>query len=86
VAEAARDLPGVQVKAMVAGPLDAMRDADTGRFLKLQQDAVRQRVTGEANVLHLQGGQLRDQVSRLLIENDQYRRKLLAHRRQSGPR
>ncbi|MBN3723561.1 hypothetical protein [Burkholderia sp. Ac-20379] len=100
-AEASRDLAGAQVKSMLSGLLEAIHDAGTGatelattaqrlagteQFLKLQQDAVRQQANVEADALRLQVSQLRDQVGRLQIENDHYRRALSAHRSQSGPR
>jgi hypothetical protein len=91
-AEAARDLAGAHVQTMLAGLLDAIRDAGSGaselaataqrlagteQFLKIQQDAVRQQATAEADAL-------RRQVEQLQIEIDQYRRAMSAQRGSAG--
>lgn len=58
----------------------AHRLEGTERFLKQQNDAVRQHVSAEVDGLRRQNQQLRDQVSHLQLENDQYRRALTTRR------
>jgi hypothetical protein len=57
----------------------ARRLEGTEQFLKGQNDAVRLQASGEADGLRRLVAQLRDQVSQLQIENDQYRRALATH-------
>ncbi|RQP98880.1 hypothetical protein [Burkholderia stagnalis] len=60
----------------------AQRLESTERFLKVQNDAVLQQATAEADALRRKVEQLRDQNSHLQIDNDQYRRALVASRSQ----
>lgn len=93
-AQAARDLAGQHVNQMLAELHQAIAASGMGaqalaqaarrlegteQFLKGQNDAVRLQATGEADGLRRLVAQLRDQVSQLQIENDQYRRALATH-------
>lgn len=69
---------GAQALAGIAHRLEG-----TERFLKQQNDAVRLQASAEADGLRRQNQQLRDQMSHLQLENDQYRRALTAQRRAS---
>ncbi len=59
----------------------AQRLEGTERFLKQQNDAVRLQATAEVDGLRRHNQQLRDQISHLQLESDQYRRALTAQRR-----
>ena len=50
----------------------------TEQFIKLQNDSVRLQATAEADDLRRHVKQLQDRVDHLLLDNDQYRRALLA--------
>jgi hypothetical protein len=93
-AQAARDLAGQHVNQMLAELHQAITASGMGaqalaqaarrlegteQFLKGQNDAVRLQATGEADGLRRLVAQLRDQISQLQIENDQYRRALATH-------
>ncbi|CAN7731696.1 hypothetical protein LJR267_009253 [Paraburkholderia hospita] len=88
-AQAARDLAGEHVNAMLADLRETItasgRDAEslaraagrlalTEKFLKAQNDAVRLQVSAEAEALRTQNRQLRERIDHLIVDNDQYRR------------
>ena len=90
-AQAARDLAGEHVNAMLADLRQTIaasgRDvkslartagqlAGTEKFLKAQNDAVRLQASAEADALRTQNRQLRERVDQLVLDNDQYRRAL----------
>jgi protein subunit release factor A len=50
----------------------------TEQFLKLQNDSVRLQATAEADALRRHVKQLQERVDHLLLDNDQYRRTLVA--------
>jgi hypothetical protein len=92
-AQAARDLAGDHVNAMLADlretiaasgrdavALTRAADALTGteKFLKAQNDAVRLQASAEADALRAQNRQMRERIDHLLLDNDQYRRTLAA--------
>ena len=92
-AQAARDLAGEHVNAMLAelretitasgrDAVSLARAADhlagTEKFLKAQNDAVRLQASAEAEALRTQNRQLRERIDHLLVDNDQYRRTLSA--------
>lgn len=67
--------------AQSAGGVDALalaakRLEGTERFLKGQNDAVRQQAMTEADALRAQNRQLRERIDHLILDNDQYRRAL----------
>jgi chromosome segregation ATPase len=64
---------GADTLAKAAKRLDG-----TEQFLKMQNDAVRLQATAEAETLRRQVKQLREQVDHLQLDNDQYRRALVA--------
>jgi hypothetical protein len=91
-AQAARDLAGEHVNAMLAelretiaasgrDAVSLARAADhlagTEKFLKAQNDAVRLQASAEAESLRTQNRQLRERIDHLLVDNDQYRRALV---------
>jgi hypothetical protein len=88
-AQAARDLAGEHVNAMLADLRETIaasgRDAEllaraagqlagTENFLKAQNDTVRLQVSAEAEALRTQNRQLRERIDHLIVDNDQYRR------------
>ncbi|BEU28416.1 hypothetical protein [Paraburkholderia sp. 22B1P] len=88
-AQAARDLAGEHVNAMLADLREMItasgRDAvslaraagqltRTEKFLKAQNDALRPQVSAEAEALRTQNRQLRERIDHLIVDNDQYRR------------
>ncbi|MFP3647274.1 hypothetical protein [Paraburkholderia sp. SIMBA_054] len=88
-AQAARDLAGEHVNAMLADLRETIvasgRDAEllaraagqlagTEKFLKAQNDAVRLQVSAEAEALRTQNRQLRERIDHLIVDNDRYRR------------
>ncbi|SDJ49024.1 hypothetical protein SAMN04487926_1559 [Paraburkholderia steynii] len=90
-AQAARDLAGTHVNAMLADLHETIamsgrdvaslaraagRLARTEKFLKAQNDSVRLQVFAEAEALRTQNQQLRERVDRLELDNDRYRRVL----------
>ncbi|MEM5433733.1 hypothetical protein [Paraburkholderia diazotrophica] len=92
-AQAARDLAGEHVNAMLADlarrsphragmpsrlPRAADRLAATEKFLKAQNNAVRLQASAEADALRTQNQQLRECIDHLLVDNDRYRRTLAA--------
>jgi hypothetical protein len=92
-AQAARDLAGEHVNAMLADLRETIaasgRDsgalahaaqqlARTEKFLKAQNDAVRLQASAEADTLRAQNRQLRERIDHLLVDNDQYRCTLAA--------
>lgn len=70
---------GAQALAGIAHRLEG-----TERFLKQQNDAVRLQASAEVDGLRRHNQQLRDQISHLQLESDQYRRALAAQR-QAAP-
>jgi protein subunit release factor A len=64
---------GARARAKVAEQLRG-----TEQFLKLQNDSVRLQATAEADALRWQVKQLQERVDHLLLDNDQYRRALVA--------
>lgn len=62
----------------------ARRLEGTERFLKSQNDAVRQQAAGEADALRAQNRQLRERIDHLILDNDQYRRALTARSGSKG--
>lgn len=92
-AEAARDLAGKHVNAMLEGLhnaitgsgssavalTQAMKRIDgTERLLKTQNDVMRRQATHEAAGLREQNRKLKERVDHLLLDNKQYRRALAA--------
>jgi hypothetical protein len=88
-AQAARDLAGEHVNAMLADLRETIaasgRDAEslaraagqlagTEKFLKAQNDAVQMQVSAEAEALRTQNLQLRERIDHLIVDNDRYRR------------
>lgn len=63
----------------------AKRLEGTERFLKAQNDAVRQQATADADNLRRQAQQLRERIDHLTIDNDQYRRALVKQRSGGAP-
>jgi len=98
-AQAARDLAGEHVNAMLADLRQTIaasgRDVEslarvasrlvrTEKFLKAQNDAVRQHASAEADSLRTQNRQLRERVDQLVLDNDRYRRTLGNRASQDG--
>ena len=98
-AQAARDLAGQHVNAMLADLRETIaasgqdveslaRAADqlagTEKFLKAQNDAVRRQASAEADALRAQNRQLRERVDQLVLDNDRYRRALGNRASQDG--
>ncbi|MHB9841821.1 hypothetical protein Q8F57_044325 [Paraburkholderia terrae] len=88
-AQAARDLAGEHVNAMLADLRETIaasgRDAEllaraagqlagTEKFLKAQNDAVRVQASAEAEALRTQNLQLRERIDHLIVDNDRYQR------------
>jgi hypothetical protein len=98
-AQAARDLAGEHVNAILVDLRETIaasgRDAESlaraagqlagaEKFLKAQNDAVRQQASAEADALRTQNRQLRERIDHLLLDNDQYQRALGNHASQDG--
>jgi hypothetical protein len=92
-AEAARDLAGKHVNAMLEGLhntitgsggsaamlTQAVKRLDgTGRFLKTQNEAMRRQATHEAAALREQNRKLSEHIDHLLLDNNHYRQVLAA--------
>jgi hypothetical protein len=92
-AEAARDLAGKHVNAMLEGLHDtiigsgnsaamltqAVRRLDgTGRFLKTQNEAIHRQAAREAAALREQNRKLSERIDRLVLDNNHYRQVLAA--------
>ena len=98
-AQAARDLTGEHVNAMLADLRQTIaasgRDVAslaraarqlvrTEKFLTARNDAVRRHASAEANALRTQNRQLRERVDQLVLDNDRYRRTLGNRASQDG--
>ena len=90
-AQAARDLAGEHVNAMLADLRETIaasgRDAEslaraagqlagTEKFLKAQNDAVRLQTSADVDALRTENRQLRERIDLLMLDNDQSRRAL----------
>ena len=88
-AQAARDLAGEHVNAMLADLRETIvasgRDAEllaravgqlagTEKFLKAQNDAIRVQASADAEALRTQNRQLRERIDHLIFDNERYRR------------
>ncbi|SDI93940.1 hypothetical protein SAMN04487926_127132 [Paraburkholderia steynii] len=98
-AQAARDLAGEHVNAMLADLRETIaasgRDVEllaraagqlarTEKFLKAQNDAARLQASAEADALRTQNRQLRERIDLLVLDNDHYRRALGNRASQDG--
>jgi hypothetical protein len=92
-AEAARDLAGKHVNALLEGLHDTITGSGSsaavqtqaakrldriGRFLKTQNEAMCRQATHEAATLREQNGKLSERIDRLLLDNARYRQMLAA--------
>ncbi|OUL68167.1 hypothetical protein CA601_51985, partial [Paraburkholderia hospita] len=98
-AQAARDLAGEHVNAMLADLRQTIAASGRGveslaraagrlvrteKFLTAQNDAARLQASAEADALCTQNRQLRERVDQLVLDNDRYRRALGNRASQDG--